>query len=109
MEDLKHTPGPWHIMKGGFGNKFPKNVNMHQIYATNDDLEMICKVWRDGMLCHKVQDFDANARLISAAPELLEILQEILKKVSLDSIGGNELYQKTLKVIDKATNQEPIK
>lgn len=74
---IGHTPGPWHEMKGGFTTKGNPDFNLIQIYATNDDLEMITKVYRDGLLQHKVQDFDANARLIAAAPSLLARCQEL--------------------------------
>lgn len=66
------TPGPWHINKGGFTiNKKPE-PNMVQIYATNDDLELICRVYKDGMLNNRDQDYEANARLIASAPSLVE-------------------------------------
>lgn len=73
----KHTPGPWTVgMAGQYGTH---NVNI--IYAGADNsvatvyglpmhtkLENIEPRWTEGL---------ANARLIAAAPELLEALQEI--------------------------------
>jgi predicted regulator of Ras-like GTPase activity (Roadblock/LC7/MglB family) len=65
------TKGEWRIMNGGFSKK-GDIPNLIQIYATNTDLEMICKVNKDGLLHNKVQNYEANAKLIAAAPELLE-------------------------------------
>lgn len=75
---MSHTPGKWHIMEGGFSLKSKiGNPNLIQIYATNDDLEMICQVWRDGMLVSKVQDFKSNARLIAASPEMYSLIESL--------------------------------
>lgn len=54
----EHTPGPWTIepRKCGFG---------YWVDATN---KAICEIMHD-------ENADADARLISAAPELLEALQ----------------------------------
>ena len=75
MKEFKGTLGPWHIVDGGFDRR--KNTNKVQVYATNEDLEMICQVWKDGLLHNKNQDHLANAKLIAAAPLLLEALQSI--------------------------------
>jgi len=62
----KHTPGPWHIVSGGAA-----------IWAGQDH----------GRVClrpnhSKVWNWDANARLIAAAPELLEALQETREEIA---------------------------
>lgn len=69
------TPGIWHMAENGIGGR---RFNLIQIYATNEDLEMICQVWKDGLLVGKEQDYQANARLIAAAPEMYSILRSIL-------------------------------
>lgn len=66
------TPGKWFIMEGGFNKK--NSPYMVQIYATNNDLEMVCKVFEDKMLHKRNQNFNANARLIAAAPDLFKIV-----------------------------------
>jgi len=74
--EFKGTKGKWHTMVGGFCKK-GDIPNMVQVYAANDDLEMICKVYQDGILTSSVQNYQANALLISKAPEMLEMLIRI--------------------------------
>ena len=69
----KHTPGPWYISEtgpkwsinvgnGGDSNKHIAMVSCYQEF-TNDHTENL-----------------ANARLIAAAPELYELLEEIVNE-----------------------------
>ncbi len=74
MTQFKGTQGKWHLMKKGFTKN--ANDNLIQVYATNEDLEFVCQVWKDGILHDKTQNFEANAQLISKAPEMLEMLQK---------------------------------
>jgi len=94
----QHTPGPWYKMEGGMSIK-GDIPNLIQIYAPNDDLEMICQVWKDGHLIHRTQDHKANARLIAAAPELLEALTALLTCTELNM---DDMEQETRELIDQA-------
>jgi len=58
----KHTPQPWR------SNDFSSSVYGY-IFG---DKQAICRVFLDGDEC------EANARLIAAAPELLEALQGVM-------------------------------
>lgn len=59
----KHTPGPWHVgIRDGYPDIFDKDG--HWLASIPWDAELI--------------DVQSNARLIAAAPELLEALQEVL-------------------------------
>jgi hypothetical protein len=62
----KHTPGPWQIEFGGM---------------EGDDYAVIGSKFADRAICNlEPRDYvPANARLIAAAPELLEALQELLR------------------------------
>lgn len=68
----KHTPGPWQALP-------PKMGAAITIYA-EDGITPICTTASNGspvtMAMHRSGEVKANARLIAAAPELMEALQE---------------------------------
>lgn len=86
MSKFKGTPGPWHVANGC------------QIRSAKDQ---IAKAWmmRDG-------EGQANARLIAAAPELLEALNLVLDNC-LDSGGLAAAHAKARAAIAKATGDNP--
>lgn len=77
MTEAKHTPGPWSIEVGNdpsdWANYFPK------VLAENYTV-----VGTEGMYGDRETDL-ANARLIAAAPELLEALQESVQLFEVQS------------------------
>lgn len=86
MSTAKHTPGPWHAANGC------------QIRSAKDQ---IAKAWmmRNG-------EGLANARLIAAAPELLEALAEIVS--AADGAGWDQLdpsFSKARAAIAKAKGE----
>jgi len=107
-----HTPGPWIV-----GTLTGHNANI--VYgppSSPDDYseDSICSVY--GLPMHtKIENVDpsrwstglANARLIAAAPELLESLQRILAQ--LDKTGAIKVIavDSALRAIAKATG-EPL-
>lgn len=99
MSEFKGTKGKWQMMVGGF-TKNVNTPNVIQIYSANYDLEMICKVWKDSLLNNRNQNFEANAKLISCAPEMLGLLEDL---VNSDVIKSSELHQKSKQLIKKAT------
>lgn len=98
-----HTPGPWFIDPDGFIGDMPDLA----IDASGGQVALACGDSNDETL--------ANARLIAAAPELLEMLSvslELLRKV--DPSGDPEsdsLLKETIEVgvaiIAKATGAKP--
>lgn len=70
----KHTPGPWRYIPGMLGAKFPPAVQRGS---------------EGGFLVEGVtrEQEDADARLISAAPDLLEALEAFLRAPSVGSSG----------------------
>lgn len=60
--NVKHTPGPWRQQSG----------SQYRAWVENESMQTICHVNRQSAGVR-----DANARLISAAPELLESLEQI--------------------------------
>jgi hypothetical protein len=70
----KHTPGPWHRRIGRVGNGTP--ASQHEQVCNSDGVAVV-------MLEHDGQpDGDANARLIAAAPDLLEACKDALSSFS---------------------------
>jgi hypothetical protein len=80
IKRTQQTPGPWEIgMRGGFNANLICDRSGEDMHTDN----AICSVF--GMYQHQdVEDQKdskglANARLISAAPELLEALKNLLE------------------------------
>jgi hypothetical protein len=82
---MKHTPGPWRV-----------ETERAYIQITPTDNVAICELWRRGNPELEM----ANARLIAAAPELLELLMELQDIVFLTR--NNELHTRIDKAIAKA-------
>ena len=104
MTQFKGTPGPWEIK--------PEEVDRPYIRIRGTRLGGRFKVANvlspnyDGVDHREAHETRANARLIAAAPELLEALT-----VTLDEIGHwlsqqkPELRQKIVSAINKATGE----
>ena len=69
MSESKHTPAPWNVDKD------------YDIYA--GDPKQGTRVDIATISWFRNQNFKANARLIAAAPELLEALEECLDAIDL--------------------------
>ena len=86
-----HTPGPWRV-----AGRETRNLP-HSLVAADTLLARVySKCFGD-----EVEE-TANARLIAAAPELLEVLQEILND-GVHSDVVPHLHRKALAAIAKAT------
>lgn len=67
MSETKWTPGPWKAPEGDFPD----------VYGPDDRL--LAVVYAPGNYEHNSQEGHANARLIAAAPDLLDALQEAMR------------------------------
>lgn len=94
MDQAKHTPGPWR-------NHGQYNLLRDEIGAEG---RAICTVWTrkagDGLLDRQEPqawpEGEANAYLIAAAPELLELLQRYVHMDrEADKARGNTLLQES--------------
>jgi hypothetical protein len=84
----EHTQGSWEFEKGS-GNVCGAIIS------------------KTAFVCDFVEDpSDANARLIAAAPELLEALKAMLAVWEEDPAYGTDAADKARAVIAKATGQE---
>lgn len=72
-----HTPGPW---------KFNKSTM--EIYAGGQSICSMAK-FRDGTSDYP--NYEANARLIAAAPELIEALNRYFREMEIGDIGQRDI------------------
>lgn len=84
---MKHTPGPWRVVKD------PSNLSL-QVYGQTLAL---FECWRRS----DEQTEIANARLVAAAPELLETLKEVF--ADHDAVNQLSWNDRAAAVIAKAT------
>lgn len=105
---MNHTPGPWKLVDDGTvrSKAFGKSDMMGDYLGV-----IVCDlkagtgspVWPSVARAHSQPEAEANARLIAAAPDLLEALEE-LYKAGPDCEGGplGEAYRKARAAIAKA-------
>lgn len=86
MKNAKHTPGPWRVGDAGHAVFGPKDSGMYP----NAPVTVVQKIVSP-----------ANARLIAAAPELLEALEVALKSCS----GQDDFYYKTKALMAKSRGE----
>jgi hypothetical protein len=97
MNTHTHTPGPWHVGAGnGEGSIFANNgrTRLEIGGTTLYPIAQITRGWNEA-------EDEANARLIAAAPEMLEALQSLTHPMASD-----EDLQNALAVIAKAKGGE---
>lgn len=92
---MKHTPGPWRA------ELVPTQIGSMYKFTPSR-----CCMYVDGMSAHNAKDLaweeaHANARLIAAAPELLEALKQT--RAWIDQIGDDSSWKwDQLALIDAA-------
>ena len=96
----KHTPGPWKIV-GNAISSIPAELFNVLIGIEYEDGE--CPI----MAVHNVNGDYADAKLIAAAPELLEAIKALLERYVL-AIGNEGIECLTARAaIAKATGEQP--
>lgn len=90
MNNTKHTPGPWIIER-------LNSINENSLYITNGKGRRGEIAWVEPVLFPKQMIF--NAKLIAAAPEMLEALQAVMN----DSIEWDVIEKMVKAAIKKAT------
>lgn len=92
--NTKHTPGPWHL---NHFEKFPASIHCAGGY--------VAQATSGSMFELTEEQRHANARLIAAAPELLEALKNLDDAVNEPSLGIDivEASNKARAAIAKAT------
>jgi hypothetical protein len=83
MKNRQHTPGPWYV-----GTEF--NDQGRHIYAAQKVRHEDGDEWHPLIACtdddERLVDWQANAVLIAAAPDLLEALENLLKAVEWSEV-----------------------
>jgi len=86
----KHTPPPWEIVTNEYG------LTNIMSYSTKVNI-LICNVNTES---NPKGEANANAKLISAAPELLDALETVLECGYLE-----DAYQPTIDLVQNAINK----
>lgn len=112
MSKTKHTPGPWYTDAiGRIWRRNPSDLYEYGGGVAGD--KPVATVWKGWVNEGEVGfPLDANARLIAAAPELLEALSCLTAVVGLTPIKGNlealqEAYDMARAAIAKAKGEQP--
>ena len=118
VSEVKHTPGPWRLKVGGnFGNSI-EGFSGKNFDELDDGFRTICNYQScepTGKRVAEDANALANARLIAAAPELLEALQKFIdyEKAmdSRDDVSGMLIYAEFSSMaraaLAKATGAQP--
>lgn len=88
----KHTPGPWSVDEPH--QVFASSVGEYVAITKVEDFETIPK-----------DQCEANARLIAAAPELLEALLQIIQDAKSPEVGAYLNLKLARAAIAKATGE----
>lgn len=98
MSKTKHTPGPWVMDDAQPGDLF-----RYVLHGNGDSFGYICRISTNGNA-----NADADARLIAAAPELLEAVIELKDVCNRPSAARTraEAWRKLDKAIAKATGEK---
>ena len=99
----QHTPGPWYV-----GTEF--NDQGRHIYAAQKVRHEDGDEWHPLIACtdddERLVNWQANAVLIAAAPDLLEALKLAVRQNSHDMLMTGEELRKCEAAIAKATRSE---
>lgn len=101
MMDFKGDPGPWVIMEA-LENSALGVIAEGCLKPNGERSDFVCLV---SPMADLTPCDEANARLISAAPDLLKALQNSLPW--LDRIGSESVYSEAKTAIEKAFNIKP--
>ena len=100
----KHTQGNWEFSQWGWDNKGIEGKS-HTVSCNGVDIALID-------MSNNYNEAEANAKLIAAAPDLLEALQKALKTIELFSYERNynskRWYDENIVPIQSAINKATI-
>lgn len=96
------TPGPWYIGRGTYEGR-----NIYSVEAVTDDEgftynPVVATAEDDDVVC-----WDANARLIAAAPDLLEALRWMVLRAEEGGYPDGRCLEVARAAIARATGEQP--
>ena len=96
----KFTPGPWYVGTGTYEDR-----NIYSVASVTDDegftyQPIVASAEDDGIKC-----WDANARLIAAAPELLEALKWMVLRTEEGGYLDGKCLEEARAAIARATGE----
>lgn len=84
-----HTPGPWRVERRHDGIPF----GVSSPSTMRHDMDTLCLVPSGGEWADRLHELQANARLIAAAPDLLDTLRHalvVLKEAREQSVASDD-------------------
>ena len=106
----QHTPGPWQMSRQEYDNTHSTDLSIYAPVPPHNNPKSICRVYGEGGLSAIIEERDANAALIAAAPELLAALK--FCAAALEAEAG-KLYAAHLEqaraAIAKTTGREVLR
>jgi hypothetical protein len=93
----QHTPGPWHFD----GQEF------NDVLEADGELVAVALHLRTRKPERSLAEAAANARLIAAAPDLLEALRDLVDTMTGRTEGETVALHNALSAIAKATGEQP--
>lgn len=100
MSETNHTPGPWHVVSDGSSTKGAMD---HTLYSKKKYLGTLCEGADDADLQSRGwlpnAEAEANARLVAAAPDLLETLKEAVALIPLGAVKRAAFVERASQMI----------
>ena len=100
----KHTPGPWEARKGAGWYVARPRYGEATLAVGMDGVTLVTSPsetpWNDDV------ESEANARLIAAAPELLEACEEFVRKCECGEALSSRSYAQMIAAIAKAKGEK---
>lgn len=99
MPEIKHTPGPWVIGPYGVSG----GIGIDAADPADGKKFEVCEVWGVDLNTEHDERSRANAKLIAAAPNLLEALQDLVTELGDDWNMLHNYLDRARAAIAKAT------
>lgn len=99
----KHTPGPWEVGQAGTGNVYVPSI-LHKSANPKPGPGLLVRTIATMCIHGPEDENESNARLIAAAPELLEACKMAVEELGPNSSGDRcwDAFEKLLAAIAKA-------